>query len=702
MIRRIISATLLIILFGLVLTGGTTVSAMDIREYEPTQLDELIELRKKNSETYRLSDGTYECIVYADDKYFEDGSGDLVEIDNSIVSEKLEYGSREYGFSNVADSTRVHFAEDEPSVLVSFENKIITFSLDAIYKSSAAVGGLKDVAPNLDYTLLGKNYIAYPNIKEHTDLVYEVRHGLIKEYIILNDVDAPTEFSFTFETAGFTVSYTESGTIGLFDTDEKLVFELGNLFAVDSADAYTNELSYSIGKTENGRTIITISLSEKYAKSPERVYPILIDPSIVIKGTYKTYDTYVSSKNPTANYYHSPYLRMGWDTNYHVRRSYIKFDLPINVIGSHVNYSYMSLKKQNYGSDPKLKAYRVTTSWTSSTVNWNNKPSFSYNNVSNYAEEHTNDWFRFYVTDIVTSWCNQTYPNRGFMVRNDKESDLGNWSTFFSSDANWEDKPQLRINYTNGSFTMKSYLDNGFLTRFSNGVQKVSSYNEAVKSKLESIFPVDVKYSVYTFTSFCDKCRNQTYGAGNWGDSNLADVCPHTKQHLSVNPGFNQQDKSRGFYFDFINSKGVGTNTLTKYFWTGHIPSPADEPSFSVQYYNDAYIAHALHSIVCVMPGIVTQGPSHTNKSQSKVDTEYKFDLLHETSHQVGANDHYICNSPNNRPCNNPYCWYCHRPSGEPCCIMWARYDIDDLGQSTTYCTQCLDMIRTHLNDHHF
>ena len=52
---------------------------------EVTRVREDVSLRTTNSETYLLSDGTYECVVYAEDKYYTDENNTLVRIDNSIV-----------------------------------------------------------------------------------------------------------------------------------------------------------------------------------------------------------------------------------------------------------------------------------------------------------------------------------------------------------------------------------------------------------------------------------------------------------------------------------------------------------------------------------------------------------------------------------------------------------------------------------------
>ena len=55
------------------------------------QVCELEDLRTKTSETYLLSDGTRECVVYAENKYYEDAQGKLELIDNSIIETKYSY-----------------------------------------------------------------------------------------------------------------------------------------------------------------------------------------------------------------------------------------------------------------------------------------------------------------------------------------------------------------------------------------------------------------------------------------------------------------------------------------------------------------------------------------------------------------------------------------------------------------------------------
>ncbi len=691
----------LLMLFVLLLSAVPAIHAYN--EHAPEKPREVVELREKNSQTFRLDDGSYECVVYADDKYYEDDSGALAEIDNSIVNEEYVYADEEYVFANKANSSRAYFAAAEPAVLVSSKAQSLAFGLQIKSAVAASVGGLKDTGEIAGYPLSGDNVIAYPRALQSTDIVYEVRNGAVKEYIILNDASAPTEFTFTFDTRHYTAAYTECGNVAFYDASGELCFELADLFAVDSAETYTEELTYTIGETVNGKTDIIVSLSEEYAYDHEREYPVLIDPSIMITNEYNTRDSYVCSRYPTTNYYMSNYLKTGRDADHYVRRTYIRFDLPLNLYGANIISAYINIKKYT-GSEPSINAYRVTGNWTSSTITWNNKPGATSENASGTAVAGTGSWYELYVTNIVKSWTNGAYTNYGFMIKDATETGTSQWTAYYSSDAPSPNKPELRITYSIASFTMRSYLDNGFTKRFTNGVQMVNAYQAAVESRLEAIFPVNVVYSTQTFISYCDECKNMTYGNSNWGSEALAYSCPHTQLHLKVraDPPYNY-DITKGFYFHFVLTNGVGTGKISKYFWTGHIPNPSGQNSFSVQYFTNADNSQTLHNIACIMPKYVVNSDDYSNKQQDVVDKEYTFTLLHETSHQLGAPDHYCTGiSEGAQSCSNPYCWECHPSLAASSCVMYMRYDISNLDKNTTYCPQCRARIRSHLQNHHF
>lgn len=215
---------------------------------------------------------------------------------------------------------------------------------------------------------------------------------------------------------------------------------------MDSASIYTEDLKYEIINVFEDTTTISISIDADYLNDPARVFPVLIDPSIMVTGDTCTYDTYVSSRYPTTNYYLNNWIRTGRDDDYYIRRTYIRFDLPSGISSNSITSAYINLKYYS-GSTPSVKAYRATGSWSSSALTWDNKPSYTTTNASSNSTLYSDNWYRLYVTSIVKSWQAGTYSNYGFVLKDTTEVGTSQWTTFYSSDAASPNKPELHINY---------------------------------------------------------------------------------------------------------------------------------------------------------------------------------------------------------------------------------------------------------------
>ena len=110
--------------------------------------------------------------------------------------------------------------------------------------------------------------------------------------------------------------------------------------------------------------------------------------------------------------------------------------------------------------------------------------------------------------------------------------------------------------------------------------------------------------------------------------------------------------------------------------------------------------------------GMVTD-ENNDNLSNNEIRYERIYTLLHESSHQLGAPDHY-CYDETSTNCNNPTndCWRCDLGlPAPPYCLMTTRMsDLENRLNNGTlsglYCSQCLSSthekgIFTHLNNHH-
>ena len=420
-----------------------------------TRVNEILELREPNAETYLLSDGSYECVVYSRDKYYYDSNNSLKLINNSIIQNNTS--SKDiWAYKNSANNFDVLFSDsNNPAITLESDDYKLTFSpiqepegeKGLLAESSAhiRIGRVANCEPLEKLTYTGDNTITYHDVFDSTDFVYVLDNNVLKEYIILKDSKAPRVFSFSFETNGLVVK-TDSNSLYFENEEKETVFSLSQLFAVDANDVLTETVSYEVIPTSSkNKIIVKVTLDEAYFSDLDREFPIIIDPSVMVSGESITYDTYVTERYPNLTNSSVSYLRTGRDEDFYTRRTYIKFVIPSSV-SSFVSSAQLCLKHYS-GSVPTTYAYRVLTDWSSSTVTWNNKPNYTTTNASGVSTASSDNWYRMNVTNIVQKWQDGTYSNYGFLVKDTRETDTSIWTTFYSSEGGYPNRPELRIVY---------------------------------------------------------------------------------------------------------------------------------------------------------------------------------------------------------------------------------------------------------------
>jgi len=301
-----------------------------------------------------------------------------------------------------------------------------------------------------------KNCVLYKSVYDGTDIVYEVRSSGIKEYIVINKPIEQNEFIYNLSLSGLEVKEIDNKIV-FVDKNDQPLFVVEQLYAVDKKGISTKEVNCTLLKL-NDSYQLKITIDKNFMDDNERIYPIVIDPSIshVVTGSQNTFDSYVSSKYPDTNYGLESYIRTGRDEDYYNRRTYIRFILPTWVTGNSVSSAYMRIEKYS-GATPNIMAYRVLSSWSSSTITWNNKPSYSTTNASALGISDGGNWWRLNALTIVRSWLDKTYANNGFIIKDSNESGSTQWTTFYSSDAPSPHKPELHIIYNDNRFLSYGY-----------------------------------------------------------------------------------------------------------------------------------------------------------------------------------------------------------------------------------------------------
>lgn len=129
-------------------------------------------------------------------------------------------------------------------------------------------------------------------------------------------------------------------------------------------------------------------------------------------------------------------------------RSYIRFNLSSIPSGSTIVQATLRLNHRGGSDYPgqsrTLTLYRVTGSWSESTVTWNNKPGYagsigSFSTVYNFI-----GWRELDLTTQTRKWVDGSHSNYGFVIIG-PESTQGIYRVLASSDS--DHSPELVVRY---------------------------------------------------------------------------------------------------------------------------------------------------------------------------------------------------------------------------------------------------------------
>ena len=195
---------------------------------------------------------------------------------------------------------------------------------------------------------------------------------------------------------------------------------VNELFALDAAGAYTDDVKVTY--ISNGAAPkLRVTVDSAFLTDESREYPIVIDPSVMVTGANNIADSFVRQGSPSTNYKYDEKLFTGNSASNGLQRAYIKFTLPGNISATSVTSAKVRIKR--YGGSPTgIKAYRVTSGWSSGGITWNNKPGYSSSYVSNTAYNDGGEWYAMDVSSTVRNWLNGAYTNYGFALISNYES----------------------------------------------------------------------------------------------------------------------------------------------------------------------------------------------------------------------------------------------------------------------------------------
>lgn len=438
---------------------------------------EQISLRSANSETFLQPDGTFITDFFASPVFYQpEGSSNWDPID---VRFSALAGS---GPNVLADKSRARVSLDAVDALTGFMvlaggGYTIRFKLPPGV-SPGRPGSRAEIKENglfADYSdffpaAIGMRIFAHPD-------------G-VKSFLVFNQRPLITSFSFAVDAPGLTLSKDPDGSILFKNAANAVVGRIPRPFMIDSSEVhgrgsglYSDAVTLSL-ITVGPLPVISISADASFLD--HAVYPVYIDPTVTqfpdASGT--AYDTHATSHYPTTNFASycrpdSPYYceeTIGREpgTTYDAE-TFIKFG-GVQTFLDHVHVQSADLHVfpywQYYHSEARLTwVDRVTASWTSTLLTWNNRPTTA-NDLNPYQFYSTqSQWGSFDVTAHMQQVVNGTMPEYGYKLHGNGTGQ-GNWKRIISREETGatmgDKKPYLRVQWHRPSAAPSAPISNNW------------------------------------------------------------------------------------------------------------------------------------------------------------------------------------------------------------------------------------------------
>ena len=448
--------------------GGETAQQVE-QPAAATERPEIESLRTKYSKTYRESDGTLTAEIANAPIHYRDGDA-WRDIDNTLVP----CADTTCGWRNAAGAFTAEFPtslSDTSMVSIVKDDRSFAFGL---------AGAAKSTAP----PVVDGNSITYKDVFPTIDLRYEVRNTLVKELIVLNQAPSrPMSVSFPLKMKGVAARQLPSGEIELVDEAGDVVFTIPLLWMEDSsagpgkAAARSEAISMTL-ETRGSSQFITVTPDHGWLTSPERAYPVKVDPVVITGDDEAVRDTFIQSgtgSNGTLDY-----LKVSGSSGAaSPAHTLVKFPNFSSVpSGAVVRASELRLFNQDSDScyDWRTDIHQVTSDWNESTT-WGTKPYFNtsplYNmhNVMSKTAAYTasacapsalnfpqneepmptrcrtdgTEPSPNAITKLVRGWIDRTIDNYGLLVKGYTEANTRR-KLFRSKESTRP--PTLAVNYT--------------------------------------------------------------------------------------------------------------------------------------------------------------------------------------------------------------------------------------------------------------
>lgn len=125
------------------------------------------------------------------------------------------------------------------------------------------------------------------------DLRYTVSHNRVEEDIVINEKSDIRSYVMQITAHGLTVALGEDDSVSFFNENKDSIFSIGAPWMYDAADEFSIDIEVSLVQDGDFVTVV-YTPNSTWLNAKERVYPVVIDPSVKSRNYTSNYvDAYV-------------------------------------------------------------------------------------------------------------------------------------------------------------------------------------------------------------------------------------------------------------------------------------------------------------------------------------------------------------------------------------------------------------------------
>ncbi|MBR3838699.1 MAG: RHS repeat-associated core domain-containing protein [Clostridia bacterium] len=392
---------------------GEVTESEDIDTTSPAKiLNEATEYRSINVKTFRMSDGTYQSVMYPRPVHYQHNNI-WKEIDNTLTytDDKLNtYTTTDMPYTVTFE------AKTNGNKLVTYDTGEISASLTPAYIEN---GKAKKLSSKIDKSNIevSDNYAFYGDVYENADLEYTVEAYRIKENIIVNSKSDTYEYAFILNIDKKAAEVKlENGVINIYQKgDAEPSLYISAPVMTDNNGNRSDLVTLNLTQQKEGEYIVFVTADSDWINDEARCFPVKIDPTIE-DYIYNGFDNACSWDGD----YGYDYLLFEDDA--HAYFTYALPQIPSNakILDSKLSfYLYMPRSMSDVSTGYiTISAYPVTSSWDSNDIQDGIEPTKGvmldkgvYN--ANITFSGTN--VSLDITSLVTGWY-QGQANYGIML----------------------------------------------------------------------------------------------------------------------------------------------------------------------------------------------------------------------------------------------------------------------------------------------